>query len=243
MLADQLAAAIADARTTAHIDSLARLVYRALAEGHVTDAAAEALDTALQAQRTRFRFPRPRQPAAPARTPPRSPDRQRSLERRRRIAASGALPPALACRFTVGELAALSVVAREIQRRGRCELPVDAIAAIAGVCRRTVQNATKAAAALGLVVLVERRRRGAPSLSNVISIADAGWRTWLRLAGGQGAKRCAPRNTKNLTRVFDGDEAAGKRVAGLRSQSVHVKLSQSRDEADAHGHPIRAGRG
>jgi len=67
---------------------------------------------------------------------PRSPDRQASLERRRRQAASGALPPALAARFTTGELAALTVIARQCQKGGVCALPIDAIAALAGVSRK-----------------------------------------------------------------------------------------------------------
>src|SRR5215207_3045178 len=46
----------------------------------------------------------------PPRRTQRSPDRQRSLERRRRLATSGPMPPALACRFTVAELACLRIV-------------------------------------------------------------------------------------------------------------------------------------
>ena len=39
------------------------------------------------------------------RRPPRSPDRKRSLERRRRLSAAGLMPPGLACKFTLGERA------------------------------------------------------------------------------------------------------------------------------------------
>jgi hypothetical protein len=57
-------------------------------------------------------------------------------ERRRRLAASGPLPPSLACRFTTGELAVLKVIADHVRHAGRCALCVDDIAARAGVCRR-----------------------------------------------------------------------------------------------------------
>jgi hypothetical protein len=47
------------------------------------------------------------------------------------------MPPALASRFTQAELAALAVIARQCQRDGACSLPIDAIAALAGVSSLT----------------------------------------------------------------------------------------------------------
>jgi len=91
------------------------------------------------------------------------------------------MPPAIASRFTTGEAAALAVIAREVQRRGRCELYLDKIAAIAGVCRSTAQNALREARRLGLVRVTERRRRGAKSLTNVVELVSAEWRAWLRI--------------------------------------------------------------
>ena len=73
------------------------------------------------------------------------------------------MPPALAARFTTGELAALAVIARQCQRGGICTLPIDAIAALAGVSRTTVQNALRAAKAQGLIFARERRRPGLPA--------------------------------------------------------------------------------
>jgi hypothetical protein len=49
-----------------------------------------------------------------ARVEQRSPDRQASIERRRRLAASGPLPPVMAARFTVSELAVLRIVGDEV---------------------------------------------------------------------------------------------------------------------------------
>jgi hypothetical protein len=121
---------------------------------------------------------RPTAPAPrPARRPPRSPNRRASIERRRRQAASGALPPALAAQFTQGELAALAVVARQFQQRQVCVLCVDQIAALAGVCGRLVQKTLRAAEAVGLVHIRDRRIPGQISLPNVVTIVSKEWST------------------------------------------------------------------
>ena len=114
-------------------------------------------------------------------------DRARSRERRRRLAYSGPLPPRLAAWFTVGEAAALKVIADEVRDHGKCDRTLGEIAARAGVGRTTVQNAIRQAAKLGLVAVQERRRPGARSLPNVIRIISAEWRSWLerdRKGGG-----------------------------------------------------------
>jgi hypothetical protein len=54
MLASQLTAAAAAARNTHAVDQLARLTWRAHAEGHLADAEAEAIGVALQARRRAF---------------------------------------------------------------------------------------------------------------------------------------------------------------------------------------------
>src|SRR5919202_1051326 len=113
-------------------------------------------------------------------------DRARSWERRRRLAYSGPLPPRLAARFTVGEAAALKVIADEVRAHGKCDRTLGEIAARAGVGRTTVQNAIRQAVRLGLVAVQERRRPGARSLSNVIRIISVGWRSWLQRGGKEG---------------------------------------------------------
>jgi hypothetical protein len=195
MLADQFHAAAAAARNTATVDEIARLTWRAHAEGQIHDADAEAVSEALQARRRAFAagqgFPRrAAQTAASARpraaaTRPRSPDRQASLERRRRQAMSGIVPAKIAASFTVGELAVLSVIGRQCQRGGACVLPIAALAALAGVSRTTVQNALRAAKAQGLLLVRERRIPGRRSLTNVVTVASPEWRDWLKI-GGQG---------------------------------------------------------
>jgi ribosomal protein S25 len=71
------------------------------------------------------------------------------------------MPPALAARFTVGELAVLRIVGDEVRARKVCGLHLDAIAARTGVSRSTAKNAIREAKRLGLVEVQERRRHGA----------------------------------------------------------------------------------
>jgi hypothetical protein len=53
----------------------------------------------------------------------------------------------LACKFTVGELAALRIVADEVREKGNCDRTLGEIAARAGIGRTTAQNAMRLAAA------------------------------------------------------------------------------------------------
>jgi hypothetical protein len=97
---------------------------------------------------------------------------------------SGIVPAKIAASFTMAELAALTVVARQCQRTGVCALHVDAIAALAGCSRTTVKNALRQARLLGLILVKERRIPGRPSLTNTVSIISKEWIGWLKLGGG-----------------------------------------------------------
>ena len=163
----------------------------------LTENEVEALDEAartrretLQEQRPETR-PKPRvarssAPRGPARRRQRSPDKQASIERRRRLVASGPLPPPLAGRFTWGEIAVMRIVGDECRAHGCCFLHIDAIAARAGVHRTTVQNALREAQGRGevpgspLITVQERRRKGQRSLTNIIRIVAREWSDWLR---------------------------------------------------------------
>jgi hypothetical protein len=72
-------------------------------------------------------------------------------------------------------------VARQCQRHGPCTLPIDAIAALAGVCRTTAQNALREARRLGLLLIEERRRRRQKNLTNIVTVVSPEWQAWLRL--------------------------------------------------------------
>src|SRR4051812_47444366 len=93
------------------------------------------------------------------------------------------MPPALACKFTVSELAVLRIIGDEVRQHGQCARCVDEIAARAGVCHRMVQNALREAARLGLLTIEERRREGRRNLPNVVRIVAKEWMLWLTRGG------------------------------------------------------------
>ena len=168
------------------LDDLARSLWAGLASGELSEDAAQAISEAIEARRTHLRgttrmkgqkaasgLPRP------SKGHPRSPDREASIRRRRTLAASGLIPATIAARFTVGEAAALAVVAVEVMRRGHCVLCLDRIAALAGVSRTTAQTAFRIAARLGIISVTERRQPGWRSLPNIIRITDKSWAGWI----------------------------------------------------------------
>jgi hypothetical protein len=196
MLVDDIADRIAIA-CPGELDEIIRDMWTDHTHGLLTENEVEVLDETaracrevLQARRAETRSkPRAAPSSAPrafARRPQRSPDKQASIERRRRLVASGPLPPPLAARFTWGEIAVMRIVGDECRAHGQCTLHIDAIAARAGVHRTTVQNALREAQGKGevpgvpIISVQERRRRGQRSLTNIIRIVSREWSDWLR---------------------------------------------------------------
>src|SRR3954468_16104410 len=99
MFVDQLRRPV-EAAPRLELTKVSALLWKAYAAGHVTEAEASALSEAIEARRALPAIQKPVQPRPGPR--PRS---AASLERRRRWAASGALPPQLASRFTLAEQA------------------------------------------------------------------------------------------------------------------------------------------
>ena len=149
----------------------------------------------------------------------RSPDRQRSLERRRRLAASGPMPPQLACQFTTGQLSVLRIVSDEVRRKGRCTLYVDEIAARAGVSHRHAQAALRWAEELRLLRIVERRLTGTRNDTNVVTIISAEWLAWLRLKRQGAIFRTA--------RTESDSEEEMRRASGAAKESGGVEIASS----------------
>ena len=89
------------------------------------------------------------------------------------------MPPALACKFTVSELAVLRIVGDEVRQHGRCDRTIAEIAARAGTCRAVAQNAIRTAARLGLVTVEERRREGQRNRPNIVRIVSKEWLAWI----------------------------------------------------------------
>src|SRR3954447_22083124 len=220
MLVEQLRRAV-EASPRVELAKVASLLLRAYAAGQVTEAEASALSDLIEARRALPAAPSPHQRRLGSR--PRSPA---SMERRRRWAASGALPPALAARFTLAETAVLAVVAVEALRHGRCTLVLEHIAALAGVGRSTVKRALRAAQGLGFLQIQERRVSAWRNAPNVVTIVSREWLAWLRMRGrGVGSKQEPPRLQENnkstsaqLNRAWAAErqEPGGRRLGEIR---------------------------
>src|SRR3954464_9913574 len=178
MFIEQLRRAV-EASPRVELARVAQLLWKAYAAGQVSEDQASELSDLIEARRA---LPAAAKPAKPARrrlgSRPRSPGH---LERRRRWAASGCLPPALAARFTLAEQAALAVVAAEHRRRGDCRLTNKEIADVAGVSITTVKNALRAARTINLIAVEERRLSAFRNAPNIVRIVSPEWRVWLRL--------------------------------------------------------------
>lgn len=198
MFADEIRRAI-EAADRITLPSVTALLWRAYGEGKVTEAEAETLSGLIEARTdapAARRLPAGSLPSSEAAIAPASQDgtgtprravgsRPRtdaSLERRRRWAASGRLPPGLAARFTLAEQAVLALVATETSKRGDCRLAVGQLAAVAGVAETTVRNALREAKKHGLVTVEERRVTGFRNDTNVVRILSPEWQAWMRLA-------------------------------------------------------------
>jgi len=230
LFTDTMSAAIDGARTLTRLDHLSKAIWQALAAGAVGDDDAQSLAERLHARRSVLRgdlkpvgLPAGRPSLFPPRRLQRAPKRPVAIARRRHLAASGPMPPSLACRFTVGELAVLRIVGDEVRQHGQCDRCVDELAARAGVCRSLVKNAIRTAARLGLVTVEERRRAGRRNLPNVVRIVSRAWLTWL-------ARGPKPIGVKKITPTAKDHKREGSHT----SEAIHAA---GRQQADPVVHP------
>jgi hypothetical protein len=246
---NDISAAIAAARTDAHLDTIVKALNAAWAKGDLGDDDFSRLYGQAHRRRADLRGGAPgqsglplqggqavaplRRSIFPERKPQRSPDRRRSIERRRRLAASGPLPPALACMFTTGEQAVLRIVADEVRDRGACECSIDEVAARAGVCRTLVKRTLRMASRHGLLRVTERPRPGKRHDTNLVEITSAEWTAWLR----RGPKRigvtfAAPTANRGFKRV-------GPSCESHRPESERGRNGSEREPAGSPRAPDR----
>lgn len=182
MLRDHFLAGIEAARGNGDaLDAIAKALWAAYGAGEFDDAGATEIDLAIRAAR--------RRPAGPARVKaPKvrltTPERAARIARRRRWAASSAMPARMAEAFTQGQQAALAVIGRAWADRAVCDWPVARIAALAGCGPSTVRSALRLAERLGLVRVAERRVSAARSRPNLVWVTGREWWAWLRRGGG-----------------------------------------------------------
>lgn len=196
-------------------------MYRAYDQGRITEAEAEELQALIEARKVIPAAPSSSRKSKGSR--PRSPA---SIERRRRWAASGGLPVALASRFTLAEQAVLAVVAGEVARHGRCTLHIGHIAALAGVCETTVRNALREARHLELIDIERRPLTHWRNLSNRVTIVSPEWLAWLRLGGRGGAYKFA-KGSGFLSQNREGKRPADPLESGIRREGGGTLAPQS----------------
>ena len=208
-----------EASPRVRLPEVAALLWRAYGAGQVSETEAEELSTLIELRKVPPATPQ-NAPGCARRAFGSRPRSSASLERRRRWAASGRLPPQLACRFTIAEQAVLAVVAVEVVKRGDCRLAIGHLAALAGVSETTVRNAFREARRLGLVRIEERRLSAWRSDTNVVGILSPEWSSWLRLGRqGGGCKSVKPTPTRGSHPVSSrlSDPSMGCRRAGSDS--------------------------
>jgi hypothetical protein len=248
MFAEQMAGAINDARTLTRLDDLSRAIWQGWGANAVTDDQAQDLATLIHARKQVIRgeikpvgIPPGRPSIFPPRRLQRAPIRSVAIARRRHLAASGPMPPSLACKFTVGELAALQIVTDEVREKGHCDRTLGEIAARAGIGRTTAQNALRAAAAMGLVTVQERRREGQKNLPNIIRIVSREWQLWIK----RGGQRNNPSGSKPIGfKKTDptGKESKRRGESGIPPAAFEPE-SQSRSTWETPERSIRLSRG
>ncbi len=186
MFTDQLRRAV-EASPRIELTKVSALLWKAYAAGQIGEDDAQALSDTIEARKAL-----PASPAPARRHVGSRPRTDASMERRRRWASSGAMPPQLQARFTLAEAAVMSVVAAEVRVKGSCRLHNAHIAALAGVSVSTVKNAVRVARKLGFIRVAQRRLTAWRNDSNVITVVDLAWLAWLRLRRGGGGVKSVP---------------------------------------------------
>jgi hypothetical protein len=182
--ASNLFGAINASQSADQLHELARAIWQAWGAGAISENEASLLSGCIERRRPRGQATAPgfHKPVGrlngrigsrfTSRQRPRSPDRKASRNRRRRLGGSSALPDTLRHHYTEGMRAVLCIIAGEVKHHGLCDMPIDKIAALAGVCRTTVQTTLHEARLLAHVKITERPVPGRKNLTNVVEITS-----------------------------------------------------------------------
>lgn len=240
--AEAIRSRLMSVNTADEIAVLTKALWQGVTAGQISEAESEALDAAIALRRP---TPGPAKGMRPRilsmfkpRQRPRSPDRKASRDRRRMLGGGGNMPPALRVQFTEGQRAVLAIVSGEVKHHGQCDLPLDRIAALSGVCRTTVQTTLHEARRLGLISIKSRPQRCRRSLTNVVNILSSEWLTWLKR--GPAAHR--PTGSKTL-KMVNPTKSTEKKIPDKEAQqstrrSAGRRLLACGKKAEASGHCI-----
>ena len=226
MLFEDMADMIGRAHGAA-LDAVTRALWAAVATGQIGDADAALLSAAIEARRPTGKLTgraKPIRAITLRPKPQRCPDRTEALERSRRWATAGRMPPAIACKFTQGEQAALAVIVVEVTKRQTCTMAIGAIAAMAGVSGSTVKRAVKQARALGLLTKEERRLSRYRNDTNIVRIISKAWLSWIELRGSKGGvQRRTGMNTNGLREVRGGSVEGMNRPVRTKEHALQCE--------------------
>ncbi len=117
----------------------------------------------------------------------------------------------------------MRILTDEVRERGHCDRTVAEIAARAGICRSTAKNAVRAAAAMGLLTVQERRREGQKNLPNIIRVVSREWQLWIK----RGGQRNGPQGSKGIgvkKIAPTGKESKRKRENGIPPDASEARI-------------------
>ncbi|MDK4714672.1 hypothetical protein [Rhizobium sp. CNPSo 4039] len=170
---------------------------------------------------------------AKARRPVTSEQRSKEIQRRRKWASAGNMPPEIRGCYSEAERAALGVIADRCRKKGFCDLCLDEIARLAGVGRTSVQNAVRKARSKGTehISVRERPQRFGKSLTNIIKIVSLSWRGWIgRAIGFKSLNASVTKVKTSPSESVETEKSAFERecVASFRDLSDCLRTWQAR---------------
>ena len=132
----------------------------------------------------------------------------------------------------------LCIIAGEVKHHGICDLPIDKIAALAGVCRTTVQTTLHEVRRLNHITITERPLPGGKHLPNLVEIASPEWRTWI--TRGPTAHRPIGSKTVNLVSTTKNTDFKKERFAQAEMSKGAIRWETT--TTDLPHHPSEARR-
>ena len=140
------------------------------------------------------------------------------------------MPPALAARFTIAELAVLRIVADEVREHGMCDCSIEEIAARAGTSRTLVKRTLRLATRHGLLRVTERPRPGKRHDTNLVEITSAEWTAWLRRGPKHriGVTFATPTATRDSNRASGANRTA---ATALEKRCVAGRVGNARRDS------------
>jgi hypothetical protein len=109
----------------------------------------------------------------------RSPDRPKSVLRRKRLALTDPVPARIGCLLTESQRAYARLVRDEWERHGVFDLCHDEAASRIGVCCKTAMRAQMRLEELALISVERRPQPGRKHLPNVVRIIAPAWLVWI----------------------------------------------------------------